>query len=57
MGLELIEPEAHAVYSVFDVLLGEESDRRADVAHAFMSGEGEVNGIPCWLFLYLKHSN
>ncbi|KAI0958732.1 hypothetical protein AcV7_004461 [Taiwanofungus camphoratus] len=45
-SLNLNESEGIAIYAVTETLLGEESESKADVVQGFLTGEGELHGVP-----------
>lgn len=47
MVLDFDESEGSAIFTACDALLGEENDTKNTILSAFLSGEGDLNGVSC----------
>jgi len=45
--LDFDESEGSAVFTACDALLGEENDTKNTILSGLLSGEGDLNGVPC----------
>ncbi|KAL6310485.1 hypothetical protein BKA93DRAFT_924673 [Sparassis latifolia] len=56
LALSLNDAEGLAVYSATESLLGEVTDSRPDVIQGFLTGEGELHGVPYSRLIEITHA-
>lgn len=47
MFLDIDNSEGSAIFTACEALLGEENDAKNTILSGFLSGEGDLNGVPC----------